>query len=319
MKKILCFVLILALLLVAATGCMGKLSDAMESAVKSAVEEEMGGTASGEDAGTPSEETGDAVSDTSSSGDLPLYESYTKYTEAKSALTTNMSNALSEDTNLVDLAMTGSMDILGISFADLMLIPLTVCGMDDTNASTAALAMLGMEGVKISNSGNTYTVEYSDSEGGTVKIESKYDLGSESMSSTLTENGEFYLMSEYTKISGGYAGQIYFSNDDGTFETVKIVTNMDGSEGTIGVIRSGTSEPSSIFQKGDGVGAEFAELLEAAGVDTVPELALRKAENLTKKMEEVNSEKKLCRRTPSLKEVSDWISEAKTLPRALEY
>ncbi|MGV8018933.1 MAG: DUF4332 domain-containing protein [Ignavibacteria bacterium] len=68
-----------------------------------------------------------------------------------------------------------------------------------------------------------------------------------------------------------------------------------------------------------GVGAEFAELLEAAGVDTVPELAQRKAENLTKKMDEVNAEKKLCRRTPSLKEVTDWIADAKKLPRALEY
>lgn len=68
-----------------------------------------------------------------------------------------------------------------------------------------------------------------------------------------------------------------------------------------------------------GVGQEFAELLEAAGVDTVPELAQRKAENLAAKMEEVNNEKKLTRRVPSLKEVEKWVAEAKQLPRALEY
>lgn len=68
-----------------------------------------------------------------------------------------------------------------------------------------------------------------------------------------------------------------------------------------------------------GVGQEFAELLEVAGVDTVPELAQRKADNLTAKMEEVNEAKKLTRRSPSLKEVEKWIAEAKTLPRALEY
>lgn len=68
-----------------------------------------------------------------------------------------------------------------------------------------------------------------------------------------------------------------------------------------------------------GIGSEFSELLEASGVDTVPELAQRNAENLTKKMEEVNEAKKLTRRTPSLKEVTGWIEEAKTLPRALEY
>lgn len=69
----------------------------------------------------------------------------------------------------------------------------------------------------------------------------------------------------------------------------------------------------------NGVGQEFAELLEAAGVDTVPELAQRNAINLVAAMEEVNEEKELTRRTPSLKEVEKWVAEAKTLPRVLEY
>ena len=69
----------------------------------------------------------------------------------------------------------------------------------------------------------------------------------------------------------------------------------------------------------NGIGEEFSELLEVSGVDTVPELATRNAENLTAKMEEVNKTKKLTRRTPSLKEVEKWIEEAKSLPRMLEY
>lgn len=69
----------------------------------------------------------------------------------------------------------------------------------------------------------------------------------------------------------------------------------------------------------NGVGQEFSELLEAAGVDTVPELATRNAVNLTAKMEEVNADKKLTRRTPSLTEVEKWIEEAKNLPRVLTY
>lgn len=68
-----------------------------------------------------------------------------------------------------------------------------------------------------------------------------------------------------------------------------------------------------------GVGGQYAELLEAAGVDTVKELAQRKPENLTQKMEEVNAEKKLVRRVPPLKSVEKWIDEAKKLPRGLEY
>lgn len=68
-----------------------------------------------------------------------------------------------------------------------------------------------------------------------------------------------------------------------------------------------------------GVGEEYSELLEAAGVDTVKELKHRNAENLHAKMEEVNAVKKLVRQTPSLKAVTDWIEQAKTLPAVLTY
>lgn len=69
----------------------------------------------------------------------------------------------------------------------------------------------------------------------------------------------------------------------------------------------------------DGIGSEFSELLEKAGVDTVPELAQRNATQLAKKLAEVNKASKLTRRVPSAKDVSKWIAEAKTLPRVLQY
>lgn len=54
-------------------------------------------------------------------------------------------------------------------------------------------------------------------------------------------------------------------------------------------------------------------------VDTVPELAQRNAENLHKTMEEKNEASSLTRRLPRVGQVSDWIEEAKTLPRMLEF
>jgi predicted flap endonuclease-1-like 5' DNA nuclease len=69
----------------------------------------------------------------------------------------------------------------------------------------------------------------------------------------------------------------------------------------------------------NGVGQEYAELLEVAGVDTVLELAQRNAANLTAKMEEVNEAKNLTRKTPSATEVEKWIAQAKELPRVIEY
>jgi len=68
-----------------------------------------------------------------------------------------------------------------------------------------------------------------------------------------------------------------------------------------------------------GIGSEYADLLEASGVDSVPELAQRNAENLAAKMEEVNAEKNLVRRVPSEKEVEDWISQAKDLPKVVTH
>ena len=62
-----------------------------------------------------------------------------------------------------------------------------------------------------------------------------------------------------------------------------------------------------------GVGPQFSELLEAAGVDTVKELRNRNAANLAAKLLEVNEEKHLCRRTPVEKEVAKFIELAKEL------
>ncbi|MGB7595773.1 MAG: DUF4332 domain-containing protein [Erysipelotrichaceae bacterium] len=68
-----------------------------------------------------------------------------------------------------------------------------------------------------------------------------------------------------------------------------------------------------------GIGGEYAELLEASGVDTVIELGQRKAENLTRKLSEVNLAKKLVRQVPSLKQVEEWIAQADKLPRKVYY
>ncbi len=68
-----------------------------------------------------------------------------------------------------------------------------------------------------------------------------------------------------------------------------------------------------------GVGPQFAELLEAAGVDTVKELAHRNAENLAAKMAEVNAEKNLVNRVPVASEVQKMVDCAKELPGVLTY
>ncbi len=69
----------------------------------------------------------------------------------------------------------------------------------------------------------------------------------------------------------------------------------------------------------NGVGPQFAELLEAAGVDTVKEFRHRVAENLQPKLAEVNEQKNICNRVPSVTEIQKMIDQAKELEPKVSY
>ncbi|MBR1784789.1 MAG: DUF4332 domain-containing protein [Bacteroidales bacterium] len=68
-----------------------------------------------------------------------------------------------------------------------------------------------------------------------------------------------------------------------------------------------------------GVAGQFAELLEASGVDTIKEFRHRVAANLVAKMEEVNAAKNLVNRVPSVKEVEKMIAQAKEMEPMVQY
>jgi len=68
-----------------------------------------------------------------------------------------------------------------------------------------------------------------------------------------------------------------------------------------------------------GVGEEYSELLEAAGVDTVKELRNRNAKNLAEAMAKANASRKLVRQVPGEKRVEGWVRHAGQLPPALTY
>jgi predicted flap endonuclease-1-like 5' DNA nuclease len=68
-----------------------------------------------------------------------------------------------------------------------------------------------------------------------------------------------------------------------------------------------------------GVGSEYADLLEEAGVDTVVELSKRDPKVLSLKIVKVNEAKELVRRLPAPKQVASWVRQAKKLPRRISY
>jgi len=68
-----------------------------------------------------------------------------------------------------------------------------------------------------------------------------------------------------------------------------------------------------------GIGEEYSDLLEAAGVDTVVELSKRRVDNLHAALVKTNEKKNLVRRVPPMKSVEKWVASAKELPRAVSY
>jgi predicted flap endonuclease-1-like 5' DNA nuclease len=68
-----------------------------------------------------------------------------------------------------------------------------------------------------------------------------------------------------------------------------------------------------------GVQKQYAELLEASGVDSIPELAQRDPDHLHPKMVEVNEKKKLVQKLPTAKQVAGWVKQAKAIERVVTY
>jgi predicted flap endonuclease-1-like 5' DNA nuclease len=68
-----------------------------------------------------------------------------------------------------------------------------------------------------------------------------------------------------------------------------------------------------------GVGEQYSDLLAAAGVETVLELAQRVPEHLHEKLVEVNDAKNLVRHVPSLEHVAEWVQQAGKLTRVVSY
>jgi predicted flap endonuclease-1-like 5' DNA nuclease len=127
-----------------------------------------------------------------------------------------------------------------------------------------------------------------------------------------------YKIEEIEGIGPAYAGKLASANIRNTDDLLKLCCAANGRKSTSE--KAGISEDLLLewanmadLMRISGIGPEYSELLEAAGVDTVKELRNRNAENLAAKMAEVNQNKKLTRNVPSQKVVSKWIDQAKSL------
>jgi len=136
--------------------------------------------------------------------------------------------------------------------------------------------------------------------------------------------GSMSKIEDIEGIGGAYGGKLRAAGVESVEELLKLGSTPAG--------RKGLEEKTGIAHKLilewvnqadlyriQGVGQEYADLLEAGGVDTVVELAQRNPENLFATLTAKNEEKQLVRKMPTQKQVADWVEQAKALPRLVSY
>lgn len=133
-----------------------------------------------------------------------------------------------------------------------------------------------------------------------------------------------YKIDEIEGIGAKYAERLQAAAIKTTDDLLKSCGSRKGREEVAGQTGFSASQLLKWANMADlmrisGIGEEFSELLEAAGVDTVKELATRKAENLSAKMKEVNDVKKLTRALPAASQVQKWIDQAKTMDAVISH
>lgn len=167
--------------------------------------------------------------------------SYNAYIQVKGEAYDRISKKLEDNE---ELYMSVGMSLFTVGMVDLTLIPLTVVSLGE--GSETALEMLGITDVKITGSGNDYTVTYSDTENGTVTMTCKYDPATDSVQSTIKDGtGKEIMFFEYVKTGGGYASQYFMDNgEDGLMLVTSFVNDKDIA--AFG-IKTADSQPASIF------------------------------------------------------------------------
>ncbi len=124
-----------------------------------------------------------------------------------------------------------------------------------------------------------------------------------------------YKIEEIEGIGPGYAQKLTLVNIRTTADLLKSCSDPRGRE-TVSA-RTGIS-PAQLLKwvnladlmRISGIGSEYSELLEAAGVDTVKELRTRNADNLAAALKDANTRKRLTRTTPGTGTVAKWVKEA---------
>lgn len=179
------------------------------------------------DAQTVAESSGESLAQTVSGATASDF--YSAYADAKSVLLSNLVDALGTN---ADTAM-ASLSFLGISFAELYMLPANYFGLGES-AVTNALAVLGSRNVNYTEDGNTYTATYLDSDDQPCEFTGTFDPAG-SLICTGSTNGMEYVLAESYQTPFGYVGQFYLVDDDGSTTLYQFTVDGTDGNGIIGI------------------------------------------------------------------------------------
>jgi hypothetical protein len=252
MKKTAAIIMLFALILAMLGGCF-KMPKKIEQKPKESQSADNGteeNNESGKD-DESEENSGSGVVESLKPAGNPS-EGFTNYTTYKNAAYERITNAAEGNDSL---AMTVGFGYLGVTMVDLSLISLTMFT-DDIVSSELAMSMLGMEDVKITGSGNEYTITYKDSDGASIKQTCTYDPVKDQLSSTLYgADGKIAIFFEYVFLGDAYAAQYYYPSDE-AYEIIRAYFDKD-NVAAFGIL-SASDEPPSILNK-TGFNEEFVK------------------------------------------------------------
>lgn len=179
-------------------------------------------------------------------------QSYAAYMEAKSELTSVLSDALADNP---DYTME-SLALLGVVMVDIAIMPAAFLGLGQ-DATATGLAMFGVTDVKYTENGNQYTVTYKNQSGEAFEFQAEYDPAADALVCEVTSGGEVDgIYYEYRKAPFGYVGQIYSFEGDAVTESYQISVHENG--GVIGIFES-DKRPAALT---GGEGKDFPKALQ---------------------------------------------------------
>jgi len=178
-------------------------------------------------------------------------EAYGRFMNAKGIGYDSLSSRMDDN---IDLSMTAGLELLAMTMIDLEALALTLVT-QDLAASEMAGDMLGMQNLKIKNSGENFSLAYEGMQGEAYAAQGKYDGKTDSLTCIWTKDGVETLTMEFVKYNNGYAGQYFITNEEGKSSVIKVI--IDGEDIAVGM-GDVDSKPSSIYKSAPG-GFSFVE------------------------------------------------------------